>query len=152
MVMKWFWVGMCSCVLLSFTAKSDTPVSKIMFFLQDTSVVEHVDVYPQFRGGVKRWNEFLSRNLDIRQAIYAMDSTAYVDYGIRQTAILEFTVCEDGEVCDVEIVNRHKISPEFAEEALRVMNKSPKWAPGLVEGKPVRTRFRQSVTAILEEQ
>lgn len=150
--MKWLCLSMCTCVLLSFTTKSDISVSKIMRGFQDTSVVDHVDVYPQFKGGVKRWNEFLSRNLDIREAIYAMDSTAYVDYGIKQTAILEFTVCENGEVCDVEIVNQHKISPEFAEEALRVMNKSPKWIPGLLEGKPVRTRFRQSVTAILEEQ
>ncbi|GGH04419.1 hypothetical protein FAZ19_05660 [Sphingobacterium alkalisoli] len=149
--MKWFWLGMFSSALISFTAKSDTSTSKIMHCLQDTSVVEHVDIYPQFRGGVKRWNEFLSRNLDIRNAIYAMDSTAYVDYGIKQTAILEFTVCEDGEVCDVEIVNQHNISPEFAKEALRVMKRSPKWSPGLVNGKPVRTRFRQSVTAVLGE-
>lgn len=117
---------------------------------KDSTVVEWVDEVPQFPGGMRGWQQFLRKNLDITDAVRAMDSAAYVDYGMRQTAYLEFTVCEDGKVCDVEIVNKNKISPEFAREAFRVMNKSPKWMPGKLRNKAVRTRFKQSITAVLD--
>ncbi|MBD1434373.1 energy transducer TonB [Sphingobacterium sp. DN00404] len=116
---------------------------------RDSLIVYDVDTYAQFEGGVPGWNRFVRENLDIRDIVNSLDSTTYVDYGLKQTAIMEFTICENGMVCDIEIVNKHKISPEFAEEALRVMEKSPKWAPASKNGKPVRTRFKQSIVAIL---
>lgn len=115
----------------------------------DTALVSSVDIYPQFRGGVNGWNKFVQQNLNLREVVNSIDSTTYVDYGLRQTAILEFTVCEDGKVCDVEIVNKDKISPELAAEALRLIRKSPTWTPAQKAGKTVRTRFRQSITAVL---
>ncbi|PRD51231.1 energy transducer TonB [Sphingobacterium gobiense] len=123
-----------------------------MLFAQasrDSLIVYDVDTHAQFKGGITGWNLFVRDNLDIRDLVNSMDSTAYVDYGLKQTAIIEFTVCEDGVVCDIEIVNKDKISPEFAEEALRVMNRSPKWTPALKNGKAVRTRFKQSIVAVL---
>ncbi|TDS14099.1 energy transducer TonB [Sphingobacterium paludis] len=116
----------------------------------DSLIVTSVDTYPQFRSGAGSWNKFVQANLDVRKLVNSIDSTSYVDYGLRQTAVLEFTVCEDGEVCDVAIINKNKISPEFAEEALRVMRKSPKWIPAKKEGKGVRTRIKQSITALLD--
>ncbi|HMR18046.1 MAG TPA: energy transducer TonB [Sphingobacterium sp.] len=116
---------------------------------QDSIAFREFDVAPQFRGGSIGWQRFLQNNLDIREAIRAIDSTAYVEYGLRQTALLEFTICEDGKVCEIVITNKHNISPEFAKEALRVMNHSPKWIPAQANGQPVRTRIRQSITAIL---
>lgn len=116
----------------------------------DSSIVREVDAIAQFQGGQQGWQNFLERNMDISDAIMEMDSTQYVEYGLRQTAILEFTVCEDGKVCEFEIVNQSKISPAFANEALRVMKKSPKWTPAVKNKLPVRTRIRQPITAILE--
>ena len=114
-------------------------------------IYEKVDAMPQFIGGRSGWQSFVVKEMDITPVIEAMDSTSYANYGTKQTAILEFTVCEDGEVCDIEVINKGGISPEFAEEALRVMKKSPKWKPGLKDSKPVRTRFRQPITAILDQ-
>jgi len=119
--------------------------------VQDSTIVREVDVVPQFQGGIKGWQRFLEKTIDIRDAIREMDSTQYVEYGLRQTAILEFTVCEDGEVCEIEIVNKSKISPAFAEEALRVMERSPKWKPAIKNNQAVRTRIRQLITAIMED-
>lgn len=116
----------------------------------DTAIVTSVDVYPQFRGGVNGWTKFVQQNLNLRDVVNSIDSTTYVAYGLRQTAVLEFTVCEDGSVCDALIVNQNKISPEFAKEALRLIRKSPKWTPAKKEGKGVRTRFRQSIVAVLD--
>lgn len=117
---------------------------------QDTSIITDIDMVPQFKGGVSAWGRFLQNNLNVSDLSRTMDSTAYVTYGVRQTAILEFTVCEDGSVCDVIVVNKEKISPEFEKEVLRVMRKSPKWISATKDGRPVRTRFKQSIMAILD--
>ncbi len=117
---------------------------------QDTIIAPQVDVAPQFKGGVSAWNRFLQNRMNINELVGSMDSTAYVTYGTRQTAVLEFTVCEDGEVCDVVVLNRDKISPIFEKEVLRVMSRSPKWEAATKDGKPVRTKFKQTIMAILD--
>lgn len=126
-----------SCCGLRAQSSTDIPVST------------GVDTYPKFRGGVRGWNNFVQQSLNLRDVVNSMDSTTYVDYGLKQTAILEFTVCEDGKICDVEILNKNKISPEFADEAMRIMRKSPRWTPARKDGKTVNTRFKQSITAVL---
>lgn len=117
---------------------------------QDTSIVTDIDVAPQFKGGINAWNRFLQNNLNVSNLARDMDSTEYVTYGVKQTAILEFTVCEDGSVCDITVANKDKISPDFAKEVLRVMKRSPKWISATKEGVPVRTKFKQSIMAILD--
>lgn len=117
----------------------------------DTRIVFSVDRLPEFKGGSATWQQFLSRTIDLNRTLEEMDSTQYVDFGVRQTAILEFTVCEDGLVCDIKVLNKDKISPAFAAEAVRVMKKSPKWQPAMKDNKPVRTRFRQNIVAVLED-
>ncbi|WP_313191247.1 energy transducer TonB [Sphingobacterium sp.] len=117
----------------------------------DSSVVREVDVIPQFVGGAIGWQRFLENNLNLSGVFRDMDSTEYVKYGLRQTAILEFTVCEDGELCDIDIVNKSKISPSFARETMRLIKKSPKWKAAIKDDKPVRTRIRQPIVAILDE-
>lgn len=114
------------------------------------SLVQQVDNFPYFKGGVAAWSRFVQNNLNLSRTIEAMDSIAYVKYGAKQTAILNFIVCEDGSICNIEIENRDKVSPEFAKAVLATMRRSPQWMPALVNGKPVKTRFRQPVIAVLE--
>lgn len=117
---------------------------------KDTTVVETFEELPMFKTGMQGWRKFLMTNISLDASMEAIDSATYVQYGFKQQAVLEFTVCEDGEICDVEVVNKAKILPEFAKEALRVMKKSPKWTPAQKNGLPVRTRFRQIIYADLE--
>ncbi len=117
----------------------------------DSSIVREVDIIPQFVGGAIGWQRFLENNLNLSSVFMAMDSTEYVQYGLRQTAILEFTVCEDGEICDIDIINKSKISPAFARETMRIIKKSPKWKAAIKDDKPVRTRIRQPIVAILDD-
>jgi len=116
----------------------------------DTTAQLNVDVVPQFKGGVRGWQKFITQNIDLSRAANNLDSAAYVKYGLRQEAQFEFMVCQDGEICDIKLLNADKISPDFAKEALRVMRRSPKWTPGLIDGKPVRTRFRQAIVAFFD--
>lgn len=132
---------MCSSLEAQVIAKRDIPAD---------SLVQNVDDFPYFKGGVVAWSRFLQNNLDLSRTVGAMDSVAYARYGSRQTAVLKFIVCEDGSICNIEIENPDKVSPEFAKAVLSAMRKSPQWMPAQVKGKPVKTRFRQPVVAVIE--
>ncbi|MFD2743689.1 MULTISPECIES: energy transducer TonB [Sphingobacterium] len=116
------------------------------------TIYTEVDVIPRFAGGAKAWSNFLNRNLNIRNIQQSIDEDTYISFGLVQQANLEFTVCEDGKVCDIEVLNADKISPEFEEEVMRVMKRSPRWKPALRDGQPVKTRFRQPVIVNLKER
>lgn len=132
---------MCTSASAQMIAKRDIPTD---------SIAQDVDNFPYFKGGAVAWSRFLQYNLDLSRTVGTMDSVAYAKYGPKQTAILKFIVCEDGSICNIEIENPEKISPEFAKAVLSVMRKSPQWMPAQVNGKPVKTRFRQPVVAVIE--
>ncbi|MFN8345456.1 MAG: energy transducer TonB [Spirosomataceae bacterium] len=61
---------------------------------------------------------------------------------------LTFVVCEDGSLCDYEIMKG--IGSGCDEEALRVVKEmSGKWEPSLQYGKKVRVRYNLPITFTL---
>lgn len=86
---------------------------------------------PQFKGGITEFYKYLSRSIKY-------PSDAYKS-GIGGSVFVSFVVEKDGRVADVKVDK-----PVFAsidEEALRVMNASPKWMPGVQRGLPVRVKY-----------
>lgn len=146
--MKTTWI--ISLIFVGWTFLSARPVHGAADTLVDT-IYSQVDILPRFKGGSKQWNSFVQKNLRIGGLLEDMDEEEYKKYGFAQRAQLEFTVCEDGKVCDVTVVNQDKISPAFVEEVLRLMERSPKWKPGEREGQPVKTRFRQQIAIDLHQ-
>ncbi len=136
--------------LIFFSCSSIYAQEESTVIKQDTGIVRQVDKIPQFRGGTSGWSTFVRNNFNAYQVIESLDSVDYVKYGARQVAILEFIVCEDGTICNIEITNKDKISPAFAREALRVMKQSPKWEPAIYNDRAVKTRIRQSIVGVLE--
>lgn len=114
------------------------------------TIYTNVDKIPQFDGGRRGWNGFLNRNLDVPMLQRLVDEDFYKEYGWVQRALLEFTVCEDGRVCDISVINADKLPEEFVNEVVRVMGKSPRWKPAERGGRPVKTRFRQPMTVNLK--
>lgn len=51
---------------------------------------------------------------------------------------LTFIVEKDGSLTNIEV--RQGVSPDLDAEAIRIINKSHKWTPGMQDGKPVRVR------------
>lgn len=139
-------LSMALGVLMS-SARADS-ASRVMI---DTIHTE-VDVIPRFSGGARGWSNFLNKNLNVRSIQESIDEDSYISFGLVQQAHLEFTVCEDGEVCDIEVLNGDKISPAFEEEVMRVMKRSPRWKPALRDGQPVKTRFRQPIVVNLKNR
>lgn len=88
-----------------------------------------VEVKPEFVGGAKEMNKYLSKN--IKYPKEARKSN------IQGSVYIGFVVEKDGSLSDVRI--RQGIGSGCDEEALRVMKSSPNWIPGTVGGNPVRT-------------
>lgn len=118
--------------------------------IREEHSMSEIDAIPRFPTGGSGWRNYLGSELDLSDALEKMDSAQYIDFGARQTAILEFRVYKNGKIGDVQIINESGISPAFAEEARRVMERSPKWVPGRKNNQPVVTRVRQSITAVLD--
>ena len=53
--------------------------------------------------------------------------------------LVQFTVCDDGVVRDAKVLRG--VNPMLDAEALRVISASPKWEPGLQDGKPVNVTY-----------
>lgn len=86
---------------------------------------------PEFKGGLQAFGSFLGNNLS-----YPSDDR---DNRVQGRVYISFIVEKDGSLSDVKVVRG--VSDGINNEALRVINKSPKWIPGLQRGKPVKVSY-----------
>ena len=86
-----------------------------------------VEEMPQFPGGEKALQEYLKANLQ------------YPDEDVLGRVIVSFMIERDGSISDAKVVK--SLSEGADKEALRLVNKMPKWEPGKQLGEPVRTRY-----------
>lgn len=89
------------------------------------------DTPPTPIGGLEAWQRHLSENLTY--------PTSARMRGIQGDVVVSFIVNTDGTVTEVKLVRG--IGGGCDEEALRIIKSSPKWSPGKIKGKAVRTRM-----------
>jgi len=70
------------------------------------------------------------------------------DAGISGTVFVTFVVGKDGRVSAAKILRG--IGGGCDKEALRVVNKMPKWKPGKQRGKPVKVQYNIPVRFTLQ--
>jgi TonB family protein len=104
-------------------------------------VYDVVETLPIPSGGMAGWSAYLSANLGYPTTARRKD--------IEGTVIVAFVVNTDGTVSDFEVLKG--IGGGCDEEALRIVRSSPKWTPGMQDGKVVRTRMRLPLTFQLED-
>lgn len=92
----------------------------------DMSVVEQL---PEFPGGQKEWQKYLSANLKYPQAAKANK--------VQGKVFVSIVVEKDGAIHNVKI--RQGIGSGCDEEAIRLFKASPSWKPGMIKGSPVST-------------
>jgi protein TonB len=91
-----------------------------------------VEIMPSFRGGdISKFREWVGKRTSYPQSA--------IDNKIRGTVFLTFIVEKDGSVSNVTVVKG--VDPLLDKEAVKAISESPKWAPGLQRGQPVRVRF-----------
>ena len=98
---------------------------------------------PSFPGGKEAWFSYLQRNVRLdTPSKHGAPAGTY-------TVIVSFLVDEEGNLSDIKATN----NPGFgtASEAVRVIQRGPKWIPAQQEGKKVLYRQKQSITFEVKE-
>ena len=91
-----------------------------------------VEIPPTFRGGgIEKFRDWVQH-----KTVYPEIAQ---EHGIHGTVIIVFIVEKDGTVSNVKVVRG--VNPVLDAEAVKAIESSPKWTPGMQRGKPVRFRF-----------
>lgn len=95
-----------------------------------------VDQKPSFNGGDA--NEF-AKWVNSR-LVYPEKAK---EKGIQGRVVLQFVIETDGSITDIKVLKSD--DPLLEKEAIRVVSSSPKWQPGMRQGKPVRVTYTYPV-------
>jgi len=103
-----------------------------------------VQVESEFKGGIKSWIDFIRKTLN--PEVPANNGAPPGKYVVD----VSFVVDAEGVLSDI-IATR---DPGYgtANEAIRVFKLSPKWLPGYQNGIAVKSRKRQKITFVVEEE
>jgi len=96
---------------------------------------------PEFPGGIEKFYAYLGKS--IRYPAIAREN------GTQGKVILQFVCERDGSLTDIKVVRG--IGDGCDEEAMRVLRASPKWKPGIQNGRPVRVQYNVPVSFTLAE-
>lgn len=100
----------------------------------DTIIYKRPEIESEFPGGLRAWQDFLHENLSYpRQAVRK---------NIEGTVILQFIVCTDGTVCDIEAISGPEMLRKTAVDALK---NTPNWKPAMQDGRVVKSYKKQPV-------
>lgn len=102
------------------------------------SSVEQVPVFP---GGMEAFIRYLGKN--IRYPAVAREN------GTQGKVIVSFVCERDGSLTDIHVTRG--IGDGCDEEAARVIKASPKWSPGIQNGRPVRVAYSVPISFALSE-
>lgn len=122
-------------VQLNLHSKAGT-TPKVTSLADDGKIYEVVEVMPAFPGGSEALYKWLTNNLHYPEAAKKQK--------VQGRVVVRFVVETDGSITDAKAVN----SPNqlLSEEALRVVKFMPRWEPGKIKGKPVRSHFLLPIT------
>ena len=119
------------------TMLNDNPVS------DDNKVFAKMQIVPSFPGGYDAWKKYLERNLD---------NTIPVRNGARPgkyTVVVQFVVGRDTSVKDIRALTNHGYGME--EEAIRMIQKGPRWLPGMQNGRRINGYRQQPITFVVPD-
>ena len=106
----------------------------------EEEVVIIPDVNPEFIGGDEKLYEFLGEH--IQYPSIAKES------GITGKVHVKFVVEKDGSITNIQVLR--DIGGGCGEEAKRVVKSMPKWKPGKVGGRTVRSQFILPINFVLK--
>ncbi|UOQ73783.1 energy transducer TonB [Hymenobacter cellulosilyticus] len=96
----------------------------------------HVEVMPEFAGGINALRQYMQRNL--RYPKQALTNA------VSGKVFVSFTVQADGSISDVQVMKGLGYGTD--EEATRVVSSMPAWTPGRQNSRPVAVRYTLPIT------
>ena len=102
---------------------------------EDTSVhsLAGIEQKPEFPGGIEKFYLFVGKNYQAPE-----------EEGLKGKVYVTFVVEKDGSLTDIKVIR--DIGYGTGKEAIRVLNKCPKWLPGEQNGKKVRVLYSLPIT------
>src|SRR6195952_3584511 len=100
-----------------------------------------VEQVPEFPGGLEAFGKYLGKS--IRYPAVAREN------GTQGRVIVSFVCEKDGSLTDVKVAR--DIGDGCGDEAVRVIKASPKWSPGIQNGRPVRVAYSVPISFALSE-
>lgn len=116
-----------------FTIKESIKQEPVKTTENTFSTANGIESKPNFVGGIAGFYEFISKNYRTPDV-----------QGLKGKVIVSFVVEKDGSLVDVKVLK--DLGYGTGAEAIRVLKLSPKWNPGLQDGKPVRVIFSLPIT------
>ena len=118
------------------------PISDVHPEITEAISFHLADVRPTFQGGDENnFSKWVNSNLT-----YPAEAE---EKGVQGRVTLSFTVTSTGKVCDVKVLRG--VDPLLDKEAVRVVEMSPDWTPGMVDGKPVAVSYAFPVIFMLRD-
>ena len=100
------------------------------------------EILPAYNGGQSAMENYIINTIE-----YPQDA---IDNNVEGVIIVQFGVDESGNISNISTVG-NKRGYGLEEEAIRVISKMPKWTPGQVKGKNVKTWRTLPINYRLEE-
>jgi protein TonB len=102
---------------------------------EDTSIhsLAGIEQKPEFPGGIEKFYQFVGKNYQAPE-----------EEGLKGKVYVTFVVEKDGTLTDIKVIR--DIGYGTGKEAIRVLNKCPKWLPGEQNGKKVRVLYSLPIT------
>lgn len=97
----------------------------------DDKIFTAVEIQPTFPGGAQAFAKFLTDNIRYPETAKKQN--------IQGRVFARFVVERDGSLTDIKIMREP--GGGLGDEAIRVLSLSPKWKPGMQNGKFVRVQF-----------
>ncbi|WP_276091192.1 energy transducer TonB [Pedobacter sp. JY14-1] len=123
------------------TAAGDGP--KQAAVVEDTKVYDFVSLesQPTFPGGMDKFYAYVQRA--VKYPAMAQENN------IQGKVFLSFVVEKDGSLTDIKV--ERKLGGGTDEEAIRVLKASPRWIPGIQNGKKVRVKYNIPISFTLSQ-
>lgn len=102
--------------------------------VEDNTVYNAVEVRPDFPGGIQKFYDFVSKNYRAPEE------------DIKGKVFVQFVVEKDGSLTDIKVMR--DLGYGTGAEAIRVLKKSPKWKPGIQNGRPVRVLYSLPINIV----
>ena len=102
--------------------------------VEDNTVYNAVEVRPDFPGGIQKFYDFVSKNYRAPEE------------DVKGKVFVQFVVEKDGSLTDIKVMR--DLGYGTGAEAIRVLKKSPKWKPGIQNGRPVRVLYSLPISIV----
>lgn len=118
-------------ILITGPTGEGPPQAKIVEDNNVYGVFTPLEVQPVFPGGMDKFYNYLSKSIRYPSAAQ--------EIGLQGKVFVSFIIEKNGALSDIKV--EKKLGSGTDEEAIRVLTASPRWIPGIQNGKPVRVRY-----------